>query len=134
MARVATSIAVALLVLLAGCSAIGDTTPETTSSTAATTSSASGTTTASEYSCVGNDPPKGSELFSVRETDESNAMAADASQRFVYRNLSERRQTAFRESLERDCNLVQDAFHYRGGGIYYVRYEGQWSLLRVSIV
>jgi hypothetical protein len=84
---------------------------------------------------TGDDPRPGDELVSVVAVNESVAMRANASARAAFGNLTDDQQAVFREALECDCNVEQDAFHFDDKRrVEYVRYDGAWYFVRVSIV
>lgn len=82
-----------------------------------------------------DDPRPGDELVSVTQVNESVAMRANASSRAAFGNLTDAQQAVFREALRCDCNVNQDVFHFGDKRrVQYVRYDGIWYFVRVSIV
>ena len=123
-------------VALAGCANFSGgettTTAPTTSATATTAETNTATTTTTETS---NEPQKGDNLLAVSAMDNDTVEAVNASKRANFSELSETQQEVFLEANECDCNVNQDVFRFNDKDrIEYVRYEGQWYFLRVSIV
>lgn len=81
------------------------------------------------------DPQTGDELVSVTQVNESTAMRANASKRATFENLTDAQQAVFLEALRCDCNVEQDVFHFSNKSrVEYVRYDGTWYFVRVSVV
>jgi len=132
-------LAVALLVVLVGCAGLGERAPSpTTTETAPSTttmSTGSTTTTTPEWSCVGEDPPKGTNMLSISPSSAETAKQINDNQRAKFKNLTVEQRKVFLEALGRDCNLVQSVFQFNNNDrVKYVRYDESWYYLRVSIV
>lgn len=113
---------------LAGCANLsgGTTTTATPTETTTTTGTTPDTTGA---------PQKGDTLLSVSAVDNDTAEAVTESAKANFSELSDTQQGVFLEAHECDCNSNQDVFRFSDTDrIEYVRYEGQWYFLRVSIV
>ncbi|WP_227130954.1 hypothetical protein [Halorubellus salinus] len=119
-------------IALAGCTNLpGGTTAETTTTEPPTKTI---TTTKTTPDTTG-EPQKGDNLLSVSAVDNDTVEAVNASAKANFSELNETQQEVFLEAHECDCNVNQDVFRFNDKDRFeYVRYEGQWYFLRVSIV
>lgn len=116
LSRGVVGVAIALVVLVAGCAGVA---PDAQATTTAT----------------GDDPQPGDELVSLMQVNESVAMQANASKRAAFGNLTDDQQAVFLEAHQCDCNVEQDVFHFSDKSrVEYVRYDGAWYFVRVTVV
>ncbi|MFC7201944.1 hypothetical protein ACFQJC_00300 [Haloferax namakaokahaiae] len=134
------SLLVTAMVLLSGCSGAPSEAPAMTSAQLTTTTA----TTASETTALATSPPTptttgepqhGDNLLYTTEVNASSAMAADASKRADFTELTAAQQALFNQTYNCSCYVVQEEFRFNDDDrIEYVNYEGRWYFLRVAIV
>ena len=109
----------------------------TTTATATPTETATTTTTTTTETTpdTTGEPQKGDNLLSVTAVDTDTVEAINESVKADFSELSDTQQAVFLDAHDCDCNVNQDVFRFNDEDqIEYVRYEGQWYFLRVSIV
>ncbi|WP_336359766.1 hypothetical protein [Haladaptatus sp. ZSTT2] len=118
-------------VAFAGCTGAQGTASPTTEPTSTTATKTTETTTES----TSDTPEYGDELLSLMEVDNATAMKANASQRANFSDLYQREQAVFLEAYNCSCNVEQEIFRFHSEHRFdYVRFNGQWYFIRVSIV
>lgn len=119
-------IALLTLVLVSGVALAGCAGTQGESPTTATTTETTTTT---------DTPEKGDNLLSVSKVNESTAMKVNESKREPFSSLNESQQDVFLKAYNCSCNVEQGVFKFNDKDrIEYVKYEGQWYYLRVSMV
>jgi|GEM_PF-2874495 len=145
--RTAIVLLCAAALLLAGCAGApaggsdpgSNTTETTTTSTTSTTTETADTSTTTETTSTtittADDPEKGDNLLSLSAVPNSTAENASAHEKANFSALSAAQREVFLEAHDCDCNVEQSVFRFNDKDrIQYVRYEGQWYFLRVTIV
>lgn len=118
-------------IALAGCAGTQGDAPTTIETVTTTPDPLTVTTTATPPST----PEKGDNLLSVMKVNSSTAMEANDSKRATFSALNQSQQEAFLRAYKCSCNVNQNVFQFNDKDrIEYVRYEGQWYYLRVTIV
>lgn len=129
------SLVLALAVILSGCAGtLGGESPDTETTGTVTTVEETTMTQITETT-EEQTPKKGSNLFSVTQINESNAMEYNASSRSDFENLTDEQHKVFKRALECDCNVNQEVFRFNDKDrIQVVKYDGNYYYLRVTVV